>query len=256
MPVLTHAWTQYTKKVGSLALPEIVPALDRLASTVDLHPIGVWPQLKVYGDWRAWTKTNVLMNQKLDGFLEKYLAGVRKNNGSVTGWLLRTQLFPFTFAEIEREHQLVAEQRWFLDQCHSYGIADVLFCPASQWAGAYYSNRTIDLSEPHRALLHQAMIQAASVAHRQFQQPVPAESGALAAPQLTPRQFQILGMLALGLNQKQIAAGMGLTHQQVSTHVKKLCKRFGVSQNAGAVYRARELGILRGLIWLAGLGLF
>jgi DNA-binding NarL/FixJ family response regulator len=64
------------------------------------------------------------------------------------------------------------------------------------------------------------------------------------APQLTPRERQVLGMLAEGLPNKIIAARLGISEHTVKTHLTALFDKLGVSTRAEAVARGARLGLL------------
>ena len=66
------------------------------------------------------------------------------------------------------------------------------------------------------------------------------EAGAL----LTPRQREILRLVADDLTNEQIAARLGLSVATVKMGVHRVCRRLGVRGRAGAVGRAYRLGIL------------
>jgi DNA-binding NarL/FixJ family response regulator len=78
---------------------------------------------------------------------------------------------------------------------------------------------------------------------------VPAQRPALvaAAPPvqpLTPREIEVLGMLAEGLGNKVIAARLGISEHTVKTHVGSIFGKLGVSTRAEAVASAVRLGLL------------
>jgi DNA-binding NarL/FixJ family response regulator len=101
-----------------------------------------------------------------------------------------------------------------------------------------------------------AALQAASsglvVLHpAQFQSAVPAAFvasrplGELAEP-LTPRESEVLQMLASGLGNKEIAAKLGISEHTVKFHVASILGKLGAASRTEAV----SLGIRRGLVLL------
>ncbi len=79
--------------------------------------------------------------------------------------------------------------------------------------------------------------------------PGPAQRPALvaAAPPvqpLTPREIEVLGMLAEGSGNKAIAARLGISEHTVKTHVGSIFGKLGVSNRAEAVASAARLGLL------------
>jgi DNA-binding NarL/FixJ family response regulator len=61
---------------------------------------------------------------------------------------------------------------------------------------------------------------------------------------LTPRETEILGLLATGLGNKTIAVRLGISEHTVKSHVTSLFGRLGVSTRAEAVAAGVRLGIL------------
>ena len=61
---------------------------------------------------------------------------------------------------------------------------------------------------------------------------------------LTPRQMQILRLLALGMTNRRIAGELGLSENTVRTHVERIRRVMRASTRGEAVARARDLGIL------------
>lgn len=66
---------------------------------------------------------------------------------------------------------------------------------------------------------------------------------------ITPRQLDVLLLLAQGLTNEQIAARLGIAVQSVRNHCSKLYKRLGVVNSHGAVAR----GLLDGFITMEDL---
>jgi LuxR family maltose regulon positive regulatory protein len=74
-------------------------------------------------------------------------------------------------------------------------------------------------------------------------EPEPAPSGRSAL--LTPKESQVLHLLAGGLQNKQIATELDLSADTVKWHVKKLLAKLNAGNRDHAVDRARMLGLLR-----------
>ncbi len=68
-------------------------------------------------------------------------------------------------------------------------------------------------------------------------------TGANAKPRLTPRQFDVLGLLARGLSNKEIARELGLAEGTVKLHVTALLKVLKSSNRTQAVVKAASLGL-------------
>jgi LuxR family maltose regulon positive regulatory protein len=67
------------------------------------------------------------------------------------------------------------------------------------------------------------------------------QAGALS---LTPRQCHILGLIAVGRSNKEIARITGITPETVKTHVKNIFVKLAVEKRAQAVARAHMLGLV------------
>jgi DNA-binding CsgD family transcriptional regulator len=65
------------------------------------------------------------------------------------------------------------------------------------------------------------------------------------APDLTPRQTEVLSLLAQGLDTYEIADRLGIAVETTRNHVRGLLKRLGVHSRLEAVYVAR----MHGLLW-------
>jgi LuxR family maltose regulon positive regulatory protein len=74
-------------------------------------------------------------------------------------------------------------------------------------------------------------------------EPQPAQSGRSAL--LTPKESEVLQLIAGGLQNKQIATELDLSADTVKWHVKKLLAKLNAGNRDHAVDRARMLGLLR-----------
>jgi DNA-binding CsgD family transcriptional regulator len=64
-------------------------------------------------------------------------------------------------------------------------------------------------------------------------------------PDLTPRQEEVLELLARGHDTSEIADQLGIAIETARNHVRHLLKRLGVHSRLEAVYVARRRGLLR-----------
>jgi DNA-binding NarL/FixJ family response regulator len=64
------------------------------------------------------------------------------------------------------------------------------------------------------------------------------------AEALTPREIEVLELLAEGLPNKAIAARLGISDQTVKFHVAAICGKLGAANRTDAVRRAIRRGIV------------
>jgi DNA-binding NarL/FixJ family response regulator len=62
---------------------------------------------------------------------------------------------------------------------------------------------------------------------------------------LTPREYDVLRLLAEGLGNDEIGGELGISGETVRTHVHKACERLGASTRTQAVATALRGGMLR-----------
>jgi DNA-binding NarL/FixJ family response regulator len=70
----------------------------------------------------------------------------------------------------------------------------------------------------------------------------PRDAGASA---LTPRELEVLQLLAEGLTNQQVGSRLGLSARTVKTHVQNLLVKLDVPDRTGAVARGFRLGLIR-----------
>ena len=61
---------------------------------------------------------------------------------------------------------------------------------------------------------------------------------------LTPRETEVLGLLAAGRTNRQVAAELHLSLSTVKRHVEHIIRKLGVSDRTQAAVKAMELGIV------------
>ena len=81
----------------------------------------------------------------------------------------------------------------------------------------------------------------APVAPVQKQAPLPAPN----AERLSPREMQVLDLIARGFTYAEIAGQMGVSLTTVQTHVRNVYGKLGVHSKTEAVFEARQSGLLR-----------
>ncbi|HET7433665.1 MAG TPA: response regulator transcription factor [Thermoanaerobaculia bacterium] len=62
---------------------------------------------------------------------------------------------------------------------------------------------------------------------------------------ITPREFEILGLIAEGLSNREIAERLFVSENTVKTHSSRLFDKLSVNRRVQAVQRGRELGLIR-----------
>jgi DNA-binding NarL/FixJ family response regulator len=73
--------------------------------------------------------------------------------------------------------------------------------------------------------------------------PVAAEPRALVEP-LTPREQEVLQLLASGLSNKEIAQRLAISEHTAKFHVAKLLQKLGAESRSEAVFLAARMGLL------------
>lgn len=66
----------------------------------------------------------------------------------------------------------------------------------------------------------------------------------LTGPQLSPRQHEVVGLMAAGMTNREIGAELGVTERTVKAYAGELYEKLGVRNRAEAVATAARLGLL------------
>ena len=61
---------------------------------------------------------------------------------------------------------------------------------------------------------------------------------------LTPRERQVLALMAAGLSSRAVAAKLGISYTTVRTHIRSLGSKLGVHSKLEAIVKAREMGLV------------
>jgi HD-GYP domain-containing protein (c-di-GMP phosphodiesterase class II) len=67
------------------------------------------------------------------------------------------------------------------------------------------------------------------------------------APRLTPRELEVVRLLARGRTNKEIAVALGISARTVQHHTLHIYEKFGVDTRAAATLQALHLGLLEGV---------
>jgi DNA-binding NarL/FixJ family response regulator len=73
-----------------------------------------------------------------------------------------------------------------------------------------------------------------------FRRPAPLQSG---TDPLTPRELEVLQLLALGPSNREIAAQLNINERTVSTHVRSILDKLHLANRTQAALYARKIGI-------------
>jgi DNA-binding NarL/FixJ family response regulator len=74
----------------------------------------------------------------------------------------------------------------------------------------------------------------------------PPSSSASPFPELTPREHEILDLLAAGLGNAAIASSIGVAYKTVANNVSSIFAKLQVADRSAAIVRARDAGLGRG----------
>jgi DNA-binding NarL/FixJ family response regulator len=108
-------------------------------------------------------------------------------------------------------------------------------------AGIAEISRAIHAAADHLALLdpvvHSRLVEAASAAAR------PAPAAANLPDELTPREAEVLGLVANGLSNREIASRLVVSEATVKTHINHVFAKIGARDRAQAVHYAYTHGL-------------
>lgn len=74
--------------------------------------------------------------------------------------------------------------------------------------------------------------------------PPPGNPAAVASLGLTPREAEVLALLAAGKANKEIARALGVSPNTVKTHLARLYEKLGATSRTAAIAQARGHGIV------------
>lgn len=108
--------------------------------------------------------------------------------------------------------------------------------------------RTLSGESPMEQELAMELIQrlAKDAEVRESVPPRPGVSGSAATPigPLTPREIDVVGLIAQGKSNAEIARKLGIAGSTAKTHVQRVISKLGGSDRTQAVVRAIELGLI------------
>ncbi len=71
--------------------------------------------------------------------------------------------------------------------------------------------------------------------------PIAEDEGAL-----TPREAEVLGLIARGLRVADVALALDLAASTVASHIKAIYRKLNISSRAEATYQAARMGLIAG----------
>ena len=129
-----------------------------------------------------------------------------------------------------------------------YALPMALAVAALQWLEHRYVMRAFSTE------IYVAIVAAGFVAlglwagHRLTPRPVPSgferNEAAVRSIGLTPRECEILELLASGRSNKELARTLGISPNTVKTHVARLYEKLEVANRIGAIEKARWLALI------------
>jgi len=99
-----------------------------------------------------------------------------------------------------------------------------------------------------RLLVGEAPISSAIARHllRRFRgAPAPTPAVPAAASPLTPREGEVLHLIAKGLSYQRIAEALSISPNTVTTHIKQIYRKLAVNSRGEAVFEAQQMGLLQ-----------
>lgn len=125
------------------------------------------------------------------------------------------------------------EYRWLVRE-HALeiygGLVAALFAGLGIWLGLKLTRKQVEIRE---------VLVPVSVA-----EPFVRDAAQAVALGLTPRELEILEMMAEGLSNREIAARAFVSENTVKTHASRVLDKLGAARRTQAVQRARELRLV------------
>ena len=125
------------------------------------------------------------------------------------------------------------EYRWLVFD-HSFeiygGLVAALFAGLGIWLGLKLTRKTVEVRE---------VMVPVPVAG-----PFTRDEAQVAALGLTPRELEILGFMAEGLSNREIAERAFVSENTVKTHASRVLDKLGAARRTQAIQRARELRLV------------
>lgn len=129
------------------------------------------------------------------------------------------------------------EYRWLVLE-HSFeiygGLVAALFAGLGIWLGLKLTRKQVEIREVPVPVEVRVPASAAFVR----------DESRVTALGLTPRELEILAMMAEGLSNREIAERAFVSENTVKTHASRVLDKLGAARRTQAVQRARELRLV------------
>jgi pimeloyl-ACP methyl ester carboxylesterase/DNA-binding CsgD family transcriptional regulator len=127
---------------------------------------------------------------------------------------------------------------------HGHGDERVPFDEGRLLASLIPGARFVPLSSRnHVTLAHEPAWQSLVAALRAFLEPAAWRSEGIAFPELTPRERELLELIAEGRDNDDIARRLHVSNKTVRNHITRIFSKMQVTTRAQAIVRAREAGM-------------
>jgi two-component system, NarL family, response regulator LiaR len=110
------------------------------------------------------------------------------------------------------------------------GLIALLFAGLGMWLGLKLTRKE------EVVVIREVAVSAAA--------PFALNEGRLRELGLTPRELEILGLIATGLSNREIAERLFVSENTVKTHSSRLFDKLGAKRRTQAVQRGKELGLI------------
>ncbi|MFD0692135.1 helix-turn-helix transcriptional regulator [Actinomadura fibrosa] len=114
---------------------------------------------------------------------------------------------------------------------------------AARGTGWYLNRSDTDFTDDHVALAR-ALMPVLSLLNKVYAESVAPCAEACERAGLTPREVDVLVLLARGLTARQIAAGCRIGVRTVNKHLEHIYRKLGCNDRLQTVNRARRLGLI------------
>jgi NarL family two-component system response regulator LiaR len=118
------------------------------------------------------------------------------------------------------------------------GLVAVIFTIVGVWAGL----RLVKPKEITREVTREVIVERVVTIDRSA--PFARDDDKLRELTITPRELEILGLIAEGLSNREIAERLFVSEATVKTHSSRVFEKLDVSRRTQAVQRAKELRLI------------